>query len=71
MAGGQIPDMPILAICLQREGKIEPALDHYRLALRHNPKLYKTVLFALVDQPNGCFWLDTAELKRQLLDDVG
>lgn len=56
-----------LAICLQREGRAEDALDHYRAAVRHNPKLYKTVLFAIVDQPNGCFWLDTGELKRQLL----
>jgi len=38
--------------------------------VRHNPKLYKTVLFAIVDQPNGRFWLDTAELKRQLLGEA-
>lgn len=55
-----------LAICLQRGGEGEAALDHYRQALRHNPKLYKTVLFALVNQPSGCFWLDLTELKRQL-----
>lgn len=59
-----------LAICLQREGRAEDALDHYRQAVRHNPKLYKTVLFAIVDQPNGCFWLDTRELKRQLLGET-
>ena len=47
-------------------GEAEPALEHYRLALRHNPKLYKTVLFAMVSQPSGCFWLDLAELKRQV-----
>ena len=56
-----------LAICLQRSGEAAAALDHYRQALRHNPKLYKTVLFAMVSQPSGCFWLDLAELKRQLL----
>ena len=56
-----------LAICLQRGDKAAAALDHYRQALRHNPKLYKTVLFAMVSQPSGCFWLDLAELKRQLL----
>ena len=55
-----------LAICLQRDGVAEPALEHYRLAVRHNPKLYKTVLFAMVSQPSGCFWLDLAELKRQI-----
>ncbi|MGD1876787.1 MAG: tetratricopeptide repeat protein [Kiloniellaceae bacterium] len=56
-----------LAICLQRAGNAEAAMDHYRQAVRYNPKLYKTVLFALVDQQNGCFWLDTAALKRELL----
>lgn len=55
-----------LATCLQRSGKAEPALEHYRLAVRHNPKLYKTVLFTMVSQPSGCFWLDLAELKRQI-----
>lgn len=55
-----------LAICLQRDGVAEPALEHYRLAVCHNPKLYKTVLFAMVSQPSGCFWLDLAELKRQI-----
>lgn len=55
-----------LAICLQRGGEAEAALAHYRQALAHNPKLYKTVLFALVSQPSGCFWLDLDELKRQL-----
>jgi tetratricopeptide (TPR) repeat protein len=55
-----------LAICLQRGGGAAPALEHYRLAVRHNPKLYKTVLFAMVSQPSGCFWLDLAELKRQI-----
>lgn len=55
-----------LAICLQRGGVAEPALEHYRLAVRHNPKLYKTVLFAMVSQPSGCFWLDLVELKRQV-----
>lgn len=55
-----------LAICLQRGGKAQPALEHYRLALHHNPKLYKTVLFAMVNQPSGCFWLDLAELRRQI-----
>lgn len=59
-----------LAICLQREDRAEDALDHYRQAVRYNPKLYKTVLFAIVDQPNGRFWLDTRELKRQLLGDA-
>ncbi len=55
-----------LAICQQRAGRAEAALEHYRQAVRHNPKLYKTVLFAMVSQPSGCFWLDIAELKRQL-----
>ncbi len=55
-----------LAICLQREGEAEKALEHYRLAVKHNPKLYKTVLFALVSQPRGPFWLDFAELRRLL-----
>jgi len=55
-----------LAICLQRLGESEAALSHYRQALKHNPKLYKTVLFALVSQPSGCFWLDLDALKRQL-----
>lgn len=55
-----------LAICLQRAGRTEAALQHYRRAVRHNPKLYKTVLFALVNQSSGCFWLDLAELKRQI-----
>jgi tetratricopeptide (TPR) repeat protein len=55
-----------LAICLQRSGDIESALAHYREAVKYNPKLYKTVLFALVNQPSGRFWLDVAELKRQL-----
>ncbi len=59
-----------LAITLQRAGEAENALQHYRLAVRHNPKLYKTVLFAMVDQPNGFFWLDTRELKRQLQSDA-
>lgn len=58
-----------LAICLQRAGRTEAALEHYRQAVRHNPKLYKTVLFALVSQPSGCFWLDLAELKRQIAGD--
>ena len=57
-----------LAICLQRGGRTEEALNHYRQAVKHNPKLYKTVLFALVSQPSGCFWLDLAELKRQLTE---
>jgi len=57
------------AICLQREGAPEQALDHYRLAVKHNPKLYKTVLFALVSQPRGPFWLDFAELRRLLRDE--
>jgi tetratricopeptide (TPR) repeat protein len=60
-----------LAICLQRGGAADAALEHYRQAVRHNPKLYKTVLFALVDQANGRFWLDTAELRRQLTDAAG
>ena len=55
-----------LAICLQRGDRIEDALNHFRHAVRHNPKLYKTVLFAMVSQPSGRFWLDLAELKRQL-----
>ncbi|GAB4358093.1 MAG: hypothetical protein Kow00114_10090 [Kiloniellaceae bacterium] len=59
-----------LAILLQRAHRGEAALAHYRLAVRHNPKLYKTVLFAMVDQADGCFWLDTRELKRQLLGDA-
>jgi tetratricopeptide (TPR) repeat protein len=66
------PDYPWahleLAICLQRGGQGQAALTHYRAALRHNPKLYKTVLFAMVDQQNGTFWLDIGALKRQLLD---
>jgi len=57
-----------LAICLQRDGDAEGALDHYRLALKYNPKLYKTVLFALVSQPRGPFWLNVAELKRLLTE---
>ena len=57
-----------LAICLQRGGRTDEALTHYRQAVKHNPKLYKTVLFALVNQPSGCFWLDLAELKRQLTE---
>ena len=59
-----------LAICLQRGGQSPAALEHYRAALRHNPKLYKTVLFALVDQQNGTFWLDVAKLKGQLLSEA-
>jgi len=55
-----------LAICLQREGEAETALEHYRLAVKHNAKLFKTVLFALVSQPRGPFWLDFAELRRLL-----
>lgn len=55
-----------LAICLQRDDAVAAALEHYRQAVRHNPKLYKTVLFALVNQQSGCFWLDLAELKRQI-----
>lgn len=58
-----------LAITLQRGGALEDALAHYRQALRHNPKFLKTVLFALVDQPNGRFWLDLGTLKRELLDE--
>ncbi len=57
-----------LAITLQRGGELEDAMAHYREAVRHNPKLFKTVLFALVDQPNGRFWLDLDALKRELLD---
>lgn len=60
-----------LAICLQRGGDAEGAMEHYRQAVRHNPKLYKTVLFAMVDQPQGSFWLDTSALKRELLGDSG
>lgn len=64
------PDYPWahleLAICLQRAGAAEDAMDHYRQAVRYNPKLYKTVLFAMVDQPQGSFWLDIAALKREL-----
>lgn len=56
-----------LAICLQRSGDKAAALAHYRSALRHNPRLYKTVLFAMVDQPQGSFWLDMRALKRELL----
>jgi tetratricopeptide (TPR) repeat protein len=67
------PDYPWahleLAICLQRGGDSQGAMDHYRQAVRHNPKLYKTVLFAMVDQPQGSFWLDTRALKRELLGD--
>ncbi|MEO3429331.1 tetratricopeptide repeat protein [Pelagibius sp. CAU 1746] len=59
-----------LAICLQRGGDTESALDHYRQAVRHNPKLYKTVLFAMVDQPQGSFWLDIEALKRELRIDA-
>src|SRR3546814_741489 len=55
-----------LAICLQGGSEADAALAHYRQALRYNPKLYKTVLFAMISQPSGCFWLDLAELKRQL-----
>ena len=58
-----------MAICLQRRGEAEAALDNYRLALRYNPKLYKTVLFALVSQPRGPFWLNFAEIKQVLRDD--
>lgn len=58
-----------LAICLQRGGRLEQALDHYRQAVKHNPKLCKTVLFALIDQSNGWFWLDFGELKRQIFGD--
>ena len=58
-----------LAICLQREGAAEEALNSYRQALKYNPKLYKTVLFALVSQPRGPFWLDFAEAKRLLTGD--
>ncbi|MEQ8355240.1 MAG: tetratricopeptide repeat protein [Kiloniellaceae bacterium] len=57
-----------LAICRQRRGEAEAALEHYRLAVRHNPKLYKTVLFALVSQPRGPFWLNFGELRRRLTD---
>ncbi len=64
------PDYPWahleLAICLQRAGAAEGAMDHYRQAVRYNPKLYKTVLFAMVDQPQGSFWLDIDALKREL-----
>lgn len=56
-----------LAVCLQRSGDKAETLAHYRSALRHNPRLYKTVLFAMVDQPQGSFWLDTRALKRELL----
>ncbi|WP_193371348.1 tetratricopeptide repeat protein [Pelagibius marinus] len=55
-----------LAICLQRAGESDAAMDHYRRAVRYNPKLYKTVLFAMVDQPQGSFWLDIDALKREL-----
>jgi len=55
-----------LAITLQRDGNLDSAMGHYREAVRHNPKLFKTVLFALVDQPNGRFWLDLEALKREL-----
>ena len=69
------PDYPWahleLAICLQRGGHAEDALEHYRQAVRHNPKLYKTVLFAMVDQQQGSFWLDTNALKRELLGESG
>jgi tetratricopeptide (TPR) repeat protein len=58
-----------LAITLQRGGELEDAMNHYRAAVRLNPKLFKTVLFALVDQPNGRFWLDLDALKRELLDE--
>jgi len=58
-----------LAILLQRENQADASLAHYRLAVRHNPKLYKTVLFAMVDQSNGFFWLDIRALKRELLGD--
>jgi tetratricopeptide (TPR) repeat protein len=57
-----------LAITLQRGGEMDAAMAHYRQAVQHNPKLFKTVLFALVDQPNGRFWLDLDALKRELLD---
>lgn len=68
------PDYPWahleLAICLQRNGQPDAALEHYRQALRHNPKLYKTVLFALVDQKCGRFWLDVAALKQTLTSET-
>lgn len=59
-----------LAICLQRDGAAEEALDSYRQALKYNPKLYKTVLFALVSQPRGPFWLNFAEAKLLLTGDT-
>ena len=59
-----------LAICMQRDGEAEAALESYRRALKFNPKLYKTVLFALVSQPRGPFWLDFAEAKRLLTQDT-
>ncbi len=68
------PDYPWahleLAICLQRSGQPDAAMEHYRQAVKHNPKLYKTVLFALVDQKHGRFWLDVAALKRSLTDET-
>ncbi len=68
------PDYPWahleLAICLQRGGEAGAAMDHYRQAVRYNPKLYKTVLFAMVDQQQGSFWLDTKALKRELLGET-
>jgi len=68
------PDYPWahleLAICLQRSGQPDAAMEHYRQAVKHNPKLYKTVLFALVDQKHGRFWLDVAALKRSLTSET-
>jgi tetratricopeptide (TPR) repeat protein len=59
-----------MGICRQRRGETEAALGSYRRALRHNPRLYKTVLFALVSQPRGPFWLNVTELKRLLTQDM-
>ncbi|MGH6949110.1 MAG: tetratricopeptide repeat protein [Kiloniellales bacterium] len=54
------------AICLQQIGRFDEAMAHYRSAATGNPKLYKAVLFAIVNQPRGRFRLDFAALRRML-----
>jgi len=56
-----------LGACAQELGRVDEALTHYRRLLQREPSRYYEVVKKLTSASKGCFWVNSAELRRVLL----
>lgn len=53
--------------CLQELGRVDEALEHYRRLLRSDRSRYYEVVKKLTGASRGRYWVNAAELRRELL----